>query len=462
MWVLTVWRHWSLVLSVQALASRCPLLCLSSQELVGDDFQPEYRVGQRDRDELLPPHRAAVPGLLIDRLPVCRRGQERQRPRRPAFGRPQRGNPCPPAPKRVSAHRWCCWGEYVWYPPHPPPHLPLIPRNKVRGQGILESGCPSVCVSVGLSVKVWKGWVPIFKVKVSAGWNPNLKTLFLPYLLNLWTFCTQICYSGPSSRARVLLLLSSRSMSQWGFKSSANVCPDDIFWTSYSFLRKLGMLVYHHDLESHAKSFDFCLQGQSKNAGSNPQKRTSWSSDPFATKLAVMVVYYHEPQCCVTILDCYLQGQGYCEGSNPQEICVLMMSSELLNISSWNLVCWWNMTQSVVQKRLVLSSRSRTQYGLKSSKNNFVPYLLNFWTFCNQTWHSGASSWARVFCVLFLFFLLSPRSRSRYRLKSSGNIFWTSPATGSILPHQATNLVSFGQFALSFESLFCQFFWCLL
>lgn len=61
-------------------------LCVSSQELVGDNFQSQYRVGKRDGDELLPPHSPALPGLLINRLPVRCRGQERQCPCSPSLG----------------------------------------------------------------------------------------------------------------------------------------------------------------------------------------------------------------------------------------------------------------------------------------------------------------------------------------------------------------------------------------
>ena len=70
-------------------------------------------------------------------------------------------------------------------------------------------------------------WVPIFEVKVT---SPK-KTNFLPYLLN---FCNQIWYSCASTWARVLCdnfgLLSSRSRPQWWYRSSGNICLDDIFW----------------------------------------------------------------------------------------------------------------------------------------------------------------------------------------------------------------------------------------
>ena len=51
----------------------------------------------------------------------------------------------------------------------------------------------------------------------------------------------------------------------------------------------------------------FSSQGQVQSVGPNPQKITSGSSEPFATKLGI-VVHYHEPECCVAILDCCPQG----------------------------------------------------------------------------------------------------------------------------------------------------------
>ena len=65
----------------------------------------------------------------------------------------------------------------------------------------------------------------------SAGSKPKKNPqLFLLHLVNLLTFCNQIWCKGASLHARVLYdnfrLLSSRSRSQWGSKSSGNICPD--------------------------------------------------------------------------------------------------------------------------------------------------------------------------------------------------------------------------------------------
>ena len=77
------------------------------------------------------------------------------------------------------------------------------------------------------------------------------------------------------------------------------------------------------------------------------------------------------------------------------------------------------------------------------------PHLLDLLTFCNETRYSNASSMAGVFHGCF--WLLSSWSRSKWGLKSSGNIFQTSHTNltkGGILPHQATNLVLWTTFML--------------
>ena len=74
---------------------------------------------------------------------------------------------------------------------------------------------------------------------------------------------------------------------------------------------KLGMLVHHHDLESHAKTLDFYIHGHGYSVGPNSQKITL-SSEIFAVKLGI-VVHHHKSECCVTILDCCAQGEGHSE-----------------------------------------------------------------------------------------------------------------------------------------------------
>ena len=103
-----------------------------------------------------------------------------------------------------------------------------------------------------------------------------------------------------------------------------------------------------------------------------------------------------------------------------------------------------------------LSSRSRSQCRLKSQKQQLCSISPELWNLWNQTWYSGASSKAGVFCGSF--WLLSSWSRSQRGLKSSWNVFWMSHRSQKdcILPHKATNLVSFlpvCAFVLSFDNV---------
>ena len=88
-----------------------------------------------------------------------------------------------------------------------------------------------------------------------------------------------------------------------------------------------------------------------------------------------------------------------------------IISSEPQNILLPNLVWWCSIiSQSVLWKIGLLQSRSRLQQRVQCQCLSRW-YLLNQQTFCYQTWHFDASSWARVSCkevgLLFL------RSRSQ-------------------------------------------------
>ena len=171
-----------------------------------------------------------------------------------------------------------------------------------------------------------KGWVPISKVKVTAGSDPQKLTFF--QILNFWTFCNWIWYSGASSWAGVffdkfwllwsgqghsvgsdpqgifpIICLNHLTLNVWvpifkvtlgivvhhhepeccvtiffkllclrsrqGFKSSANLFFCFLTVSSKPSFMKLGMLVYHHDLEHHANGF--CSYPQGHSAGWNPE-----------------------------------------------------------------------------------------------------------------------------------------------------------------------------------------------
>ena len=127
---------------------------------------------------------------------------------------------------------------------------------------------------------------------------------------------------------------------------------------------------------------------------------------------------HHEPECSVAILDCCPQGQGHSEGWNPQGILsgwYVQNHLSFLNESWYIGVFSWPGESCIFG---VLSSRSRSGWNLRTKY--YLPWLLNLWTFCNQTWSSDASS-RTMFCCNFLL-LLSWRSRSWWVLKSLGNI----------------------------------------
>ena len=132
------------------------------------------------------------------------------------------------------------------------------------------------------------------------------------------------------------------------------VCPDDIFWVAEPFTTKLGMVMQHCETDFLPERLVCCLQGQGHSKELQNQNMTLqyvfWTADPFATKLGLMT-HHHKLGCLVKRLDC-----------------------------------------SVVVKVKV------TEKVQNSSECLCGRYLLNCWTFCDQTWYGDASSWARVSC----------------------------------------------------------------
>ena len=112
------------------------------------------------------------------------------------------------------------------------------------------------CIIMTRSV-TQKGWVSIFKVKVTVRVQ-----ILREYL------------SGPPSSE-----------------------PPNLPETWY-----VSNLVHYHDLGCHVKRLGsyLQLQGQGHSAGSNPQ---TISSELFVTRFGIMV-HHHESECCVIILDC--------------------------------------------------------------------------------------------------------------------------------------------------------------
>ena len=209
-----------------------------------------------------------------------------------------------------------------------------------------------------------KGWVPIFKVKVSV-WaqmlnkKPYKNNSFFPTSSEVWNLLQPNVYGSASSRARVLcdnfglLSFRSRTRSQWGF-NSRNICPDDILRTTEPFLIKCCIIMAWS-----IKSLGCYLQGQDHNVAKsskiNLKFLTFWKHTVHG-----IVVHHHETECSVTI---------------------------------WIAVLKVKVTGMVQILRGYLSWR----------------YLLNHRTFCDKTWYVGLS-WPGVSYKKFGF--LSSRSRS--------------------------------------------------
>ena len=83
---------------------------------------------------------------------------------------------------------------------------------------------------------------------------------------------------------------------------------------------------------------------------------------------------------------------------------VRKISFKPLNCMQPNLA-WWCiiMTWSVLRKGWVPTFKV-SQCGLRSSKNNCLPYLLIFWTFCNQMWYIVMHHHEPEWCVTIFWF----------------------------------------------------------
>ena len=103
-------------------------------------------------------------------------------------------------------------------------------------------------------------------------------------------------------------LLYSKSRSQRRFKMSANICLDDIFWTTKHFVTKLGMVMQQNEPECHAEQKLFALFKGKVTAKAHLIKiwllplylLNCWF---FATKLD-LIIGYDKPEHLVEKLGC--------------------------------------------------------------------------------------------------------------------------------------------------------------
>ena len=174
-----------------------------------------------------------------------------------------------------------------------------------------------------------------------------------------------------------------------------NVCPDGIFWISKPLTTKFGMVMHHHEPDCLPKWLVCCLQGQSHSEGSCDQNLTFWyifwAVDPFAVKLAA---HHHKLDCFVKRLDCSVVVEVKVTGK-VQNFSDCSSGGFLLNCwtfcnqtcygdaSSWARVSWKMIGFAVFMFKATVRAH-RCDF--------FLPYLLNCWSFCNQiVWYTMIS-----------------------------------------------------------------------
>ena len=175
---------------------------------------------------------------------------------------------------------------------------------------------------------MWKNGITAVKVKVTVKVQNVSEYLSGWYLLNGRTFWYQTWYGDAASWARgscgfiFLSLLPSRSRSQWRPILSRYDSFCYIFWTVDSLATKLGLMIHHHRPECVMKKEDYCIQGQ-----------------------------------------------GHSEVG--MSVFVQIISSKPPNVLFSTLGLWCTtMSQSVMQKIVLLFSRSGSQQGLIWSKHD--------------------------------------------------------------------------------------------
>ena len=140
-----------------------------------------------------------------------------------------------------------------------------------------------------------KKWFSILRVKVTASAYMIKIWLFILHLLNFRCFDLIVHHNKPQCPLKKNPLLRSRSQ--------RSVCPDNISWTAWTCVTKLGIVVYYHEPECCVEKLVRCLQGQGHSEGiyfQNMSVSTICSNllidNPFATGRE-LVVHHHQTEC---------------------------------------------------------------------------------------------------------------------------------------------------------------------
>ena len=213
------------------------------------------------------------------------------------------------------------------------------------------------------------------------------------------------------------------------------MCLDDIFWITEHLVAKFDMVMQHHEPECHAGIKVCCcyVQGQGHSEGSYDQNMT------LSTVFSELVILWHPNLVWWYIIisqsDLWKK-LDYCFVSwsrSQQRVKMLMfvqiISSKAPDILFPNSVLWCiTMSRSIMQKDWFTIFKVKVTARAHMIKIwQFLLYVLNFWSFCYQTWFDSTLSLARV--SYGEIGVLCTRSRSQQHFTMSMNdcpddLFW--------------------------------------
>ena len=240
-----------------------------------------------------------------------------------------------------------------------------------------------------------------WRFRMSGNVCPNIFRITEHFVTKFDEWCSVMSQSVMQKERFLLLLLSSRSRSQWGLIWSKYDSSYYIFWTVDSLATRLGLMIHHHKPECPVKKkkMDCCFQGRNVNV------------------LSRWYLLTHQTFCFHTwYCDAYFQGQGYCKNSYDQYLTISTVSFEQRILLLPNLV--WQyiiISQSVLLRNWIVVFKVKVTAKFQNVNDCLSRwYFLNGWTFLwpNLLW------WCIVTSRLFSkkIGLLYSRSRSQLRI----------------------------------------------
>ena len=170
-----------------------------------------------------------------------------------------------------------------------------------------------------------------------------------------------------------------------------NVCPGHTIWIAVPFTNKLVMVMHHFEPDYLPKRLIRCLHGQ--------VICCLHGQVVCCLHGQVICCLHGQVICCLHgQVVCCLQGQGHSEGSDFKNMTFwyIFWTADPFATKFGLLV--HHLWLDCLVKRLDCSVGVKLKVAEKvqnCSECSSGRYLLNCWTFCNQTCYDDASSWAR-------------------------------------------------------------------